>query len=66
MAIAVEEMGQPPDNRSGARTINIIGQIEPFARSSNNHQPKAWGLKIVSVVSVSTEAQKFRRPNARM
>ena len=34
MAIAVEEMGQPPDNRSAARTMNIIGRIKPFARSS--------------------------------
>ena len=66
MAMAVEEMGQAPDNRSGTRTKNIIGQLEMFARSGNNHQPNSWALKIVSVVSVSTRAQKFRRPNARM
>ena len=41
MAMAVEEKGQPPDNRSGTRTKNIFGQLETFARSGNNHQPNS-------------------------
>lgn len=44
MTIAVSTKGQPPDNQSGARMMNMIGQIEPFARSSNNHQPNSWAL----------------------
>ena len=67
MIFTVGTKGQPPDNRSGARTMDMIGQIEPFARSSNNHEPNAWALKIISVGSVvTTGAHLFRRPDARM
>ena len=46
MVTAVEEMVQPPDNRPGTRTMNMIGQIEPFARSSNIHGPNSWAFEI--------------------
>ena len=43
MAMAIEEMGQPPDNRSGTRMMKIIGQLQPFSRFSNNHQTDSRG-----------------------
>ena len=45
MTMAVEGMGQPPDNRSGTRMKNIIGQLETIARSGNNHQANSRALK---------------------
>ena len=43
MAMAVEELGQASDNRSGTRMMNIIGQLQPSGRYSKNHQTDSRG-----------------------
>lgn len=48
MAMAVEELGQPSDNRSGTRMMNIIGQLQPSARYSKNYQTDSRALRVVS------------------
>ena len=47
MAMVAEELGQPPDNRSGTRMMNIIGQLHPSARYSKNHQTDSRALELV-------------------